>query len=82
MAQGVWDDLYEPLATLASEYERGELALVQDFLRRANAILGGGEDDVASEPAEETPAPSEPIPEEREIFRSRLRPRRPANRLR
>ena len=82
VAQGVWDDLYEPLATLASEYERGELALVQDFLRRANAILGGADDDVASEPAEATPAPSEPIPEEREIFRSRLRPRRPANRLR
>ena len=39
VAQGVWDDLYEPLAQLASEYERSDLELVQGFLRRANAIL-------------------------------------------
>ena len=86
VAQGVWDDLYEPLAQLASEYERSDLELVQGFLRRANAILGG--DDAAGEIREQTPQstvsvdlPSpEPVHEERAIFSSR-RPSR-TNRLR
>jgi DNA-binding MarR family transcriptional regulator len=88
VAQGVWDDLYEPLAQLASEYERSDLELVQGFLRRANAILGGGDgtDEVSEHPAQDSapvvdPPLREPAPKERAIFRSRW-PSRPANRLR
>jgi hypothetical protein len=75
------------LAQLAGEYERSELELVQEFLRRANAILGGG-DGVAAVPGEPRstvpfgdPPHPESVPEEGGIFRSR-RPSRPANRLR
>lgn len=87
VAQGVWEDLYEPLAQLAGEYERRDLELVQEFLRRANAILGSGDGtaDVPDEPRSTVPVGDPPrpesVPEERGTFRSR-RPSRPANRLR
>ena len=47
VAQGVWENLYEPLARLANEYERNDLELVLGFLRRANAILGGDTANIA-----------------------------------
>ena len=86
VAQGVWENLYEPLARLANEYERNDLELVLGFLRRANAILGGDTADIAEQTPPATPPPvdrplPEPAAEERTIFRSR-RPSRPANRLR
>lgn len=85
VAQGVWEDLYEPLTQLANQYERNDLELVLGFLRRANAILGGD----AAVAAEQTPPPTPPRVDppspapgpERGIFRAR-RPSRPANRLR
>ena len=41
LSQRVWGDLYAPLAELAEELTRAEQLLVLDFLRRANAVLGG-----------------------------------------
>jgi DNA-binding MarR family transcriptional regulator len=35
----VWDELYEPLGTLAVDFRRTELELVLGFLRQANALL-------------------------------------------
>jgi len=80
VAQGVWDDLYHPLAELASEYERRDLELVHGFLRRANLILAGADPDSPNEAADGQAAPA-PIADEREVFRS-PRPDRPAKRLR